>query len=249
MMIRADSEAVLHGLGLFETILAIDGRAVLADEHFERLASSASALGFPSPGHAAFDHAIAQLLAGQTGEHVIRCVYIASDCWQLFATASPIPPATLARRERGRAVLLDRSFLRALPQHKLTSYAPCVIALRHARDAGADEGLFVAADSGILEGTSTNVFAVAEDHLVTAPVSAGILPGITRAWILRAAANLGIAVEERPPTVEELRRGSFFTGSLTTIAPIRSVNGLPCEVSNSIVAALATRWTAVYPLT
>jgi len=242
MLIRADSEAVLHGLGLFETMLAIDGRAVLAAKHFERLASSASVLGFPPPARAAFDDAIAPLLAGQTGEQAIRCMYIAAEGWQLFASAGPIPPATRSRRELGRAILLDSSFSRALPQHKLTSYAPCIIALRRAQGAGADEALFVAPDDGILEGTSTNVFAVAGDRLITAPVSAGILPGVTRAWVLRTAGTLGIAVEERVPTLAELRRGSFFTGSLTTIAPIRSIDGAACEVSTSVMAALADRW-------
>lgn len=249
MLIRADSEAVLHGLGLFETILAIDGRAVLAEEHFERLASSASVLGFPPPARAAFDDAIAPLLAGQTGEQAIRCTYIAAEGWQLFASTGPIPPATRSRRELGRAILLDRSFSRALPQHKLTSYAPCIIALRRAQDAGADEALFVAADGGILEGTSTNVFAVAGDRLgdrlITAPVSAGILPGVTRTWVLRTARTLGIDVEERVPTLDELHRGSFFTGSLTTIAAIRFIDGAPCDAAAPVMAALADRWTSV----
>jgi branched-chain amino acid aminotransferase len=120
----------------------------------------------------------------------------------------------------------------------MTSYAACVLGLRAALAAGADEGLFVDGRGRVLEGTNTNVFAVSGDTLVTARV--GILPGIVRGWVIEHAAR----VIFRAPTVEELREGSFLTSSLTTLAPIVSVDGLRCRKPGAMFTKLRRLWSA-----
>lgn len=248
MHVPIDSPAVAHGVGLFETMLVERGQAVLAPEHFARMQRSAAALGFPPPDREAFDGEVSRAAASAAeGEAALRCVYIAgggdlNDPWTLAAHAHPIAPATLARRAHGRVVLLDRSLVRSLPEHKLTSYAACVIGLRRAAAAGADEGLFVTPEGRVLEGTSTNVFAVTSRGVVTAPLSAGILPGIMRAWVLAEAARAGVNVEERAPSPGELREGSFLTGSLTLLAPVRVLDGEPCADAGAFFEHLTERW-------
>lgn len=230
-MIPVDSAAVAQGLGLFETMLVVDGSVIQAEAHFARMTASCAALALPSPEPVAFQSAIAAAIAGQeSGERALRCLWVASDDgWILSARAAAIPPVTLSRRKNGRAITLDRSFTRSLPRHKLTSYAVCNLGLRRAIDNGADEALFVSDDGCVLEGTSTNVFAIDRARLVTAPVEAGILPGIVRAWVIDAAARLGIDVEERPPAAGELRRGAFLTSSLTGLAELRELDGHACR--------------------
>lgn len=220
----ADSPAVAHGLGLFETMLVVGGQVSKIDAHFARLAASAAALGFPAPDARAFRSAVARAVNKKdlTPESALRCVYAEdSTGWRLTATTFPIPATTLRRREGARVITLDRTFVRSLPQHKMTSYAVCALGLRQAIAAGADEALFVDAQGRVLEGTSTNVFAVSGDTLITA--RDGVLPGIMRASVIENAPH----VIYRPPAIEELREGSFLTSSLTGIAPIVSVNGKP----------------------
>ena len=222
----ADSPAVAHGLGLFETMLVVGGQVSNIDAHFARLSASAAALGCPAPDAGAFRSAVARAAKkkGLTPESALRCVYAEDvDGWRMVVTAFPIPATTLRRREGARVITLDRTFVRSLPEHKMTSYAVCTLGLRQAIAAGADEALFVDSRGHVLEGTSTNVFAVSGDTLITA--RDGVLPGIVRASVIEQATH----VIYRPPTIEELRAGSFLTSSLTGIAPIVSINGEPTE--------------------
>jgi branched-subunit amino acid aminotransferase/4-amino-4-deoxychorismate lyase len=226
--LTAESPAVAAGLGLFETLLVAGSRAVQLDEHFVRMAASCEALGLPLVDEGRFREEARGVPRAFDG--ALRILWMAAErhSWVLHATTFALPPATLSRRKHGRAVTLPPHWTRSLPQHKLTSYAVCAIALRDAARAGADEALFVTSDGRILEGTSTNVFATHGTTLITAPVAAGILPGTVRAWVIARAAQLGLTVEERPPTREEVLGGSFFTGSLTTLAPVRTLDGLRC---------------------
>lgn len=236
------SPAVAQGLGLFETLLAVDGRAQCVEEHLARMTQSARALQFPEPDAQRFHDEIARVLEGDRAERAVRCVYVARSQseWVLEAEAFALPEVTRLRRERGRVLTLDATRTRSLPEHKLTSYAVCTIGLREAVASGADEALFVDEQGGILEGTSTNVFAVRGTTLITAP--SRVLPGIVRDFVLREASALGMAVEERTPSREELRAGSFLTSSLTLFAPIRVLDGEPCETPEEIVRVLRERW-------
>jgi branched-chain amino acid aminotransferase len=201
--------------GLFETMLAVGGRVVQREEHFARLARSARELGLPEPDEEEFVAAIASAVRSED-EMAVRCIY---DAGKFTATAGAIPPVTLRRRGGAHVVTLDRGVVRDRPSHKLTSY----IMSRPAIPGGADEALFVDGSGGILEGTTTNVFAVAGETLITAGDS--ILPGIVRAWVIAHAPS----VIERPPTIAELHAGSFLTSSLTPLAPIVTVDGAACE--------------------
>ncbi|MFL6248136.1 MAG: aminotransferase class IV [Thermoanaerobaculia bacterium] len=229
----ADSPAVAHGIGLFETILVVGGQAFDLPEHFRRMASSAAALGFPVPGERAFRSAVARAIRGASDECALRCVYAEDTTrWRLVASTFPIPATTIRRRKGARVITLDRSLVRSLPEHKLTSYAVSMVGLRQAVDAGADEGLFVDRRGRVLEGTTTNVFAVDGDTLITA--RDGILPGTVRARVIEHASR----VVYRPPTVDELRNGSFLTSSLTGLAPITTVDGLRCAPPGPVFARL-----------
>jgi branched-subunit amino acid aminotransferase/4-amino-4-deoxychorismate lyase len=173
-------------------------------------------------------------VAPQEREAAVRCTYLPDR--GLECVAFPIPATTRARREHGRAIALDPSWTRALPEHKTTDYEICRRALERAVAAGADEALFVTPDGHVLEGTATNVFAVRGTTLITAP--AGVLPGIVRAWVLAHAPRLGLSIEERAPSAAEVREGAFFTGSLTGIAPVRVLDGEPCADASEVVAVL-----------
>lgn len=235
----ADSPAVAHGMGLFETLLVVRGQAFDLDAHFHRLAASAETLGFPPPDFRAFRDAVTRAARKVSSEGALRCLYVEDTArWRLVATTFAIPATTLRRRKGARVITLDRQLSRALPQHKLTSYAASIVGLRQAVAAGADEGLFVDRRGRVLEGTATNVFAIDGTTLITART--GILPGIVRAWVIEHAAGLGLDVLYRAPTVDELRNGSFLTSSLTTLAPIVQVDGMRCRAAGAAFARLST---------
>jgi branched-subunit amino acid aminotransferase/4-amino-4-deoxychorismate lyase len=132
--------------------------------------------------------------------------------------------------------------------HKSTSYAVCAIGLHQAVARGADEGAFVTGDGLLLEGTSTNIFALASGRLITAPLAAGILPGVVRGSVLLHARQLGLTCEERPPSNAELMAGSFLTSSLTLLAPVRSLNGVTCAPPGSAFTELGRRYAEALDL-
>lgn len=232
--------------GSFETMLVRDGRIVQLEEHLARMAASCRALGWGELEEDLFRTA-AQGAAMPSDESAVRVTRVATDDghWLLEATAFAIPEATRLRRTRGRAITLDPSFVRPRPQHKTLPLSTYGNALAIAVAAGADEAFFVTPHGEVLEGTGTNVFAIRGDVLATAPIEAGVLPGIVRAWVLTIAREMSLRIEERAPRAEELRLGGFLTGSLTTLAPLRFLDGHPCAPPGEAFAAIARRYPPV----
>lgn len=113
------------------------------------------------------------------------------------------------------------------------------LAKMEALKAGADDAWFTS-DRIVLEGTSNNAFIVTRDGvIVTRPTSNAILPGITRASVLRYAAESGATVEERAFTVDEAMNAkeAFITSARSFVLPVIKINdqviggGTPGEVA------------------
>jgi len=112
---------------------------------------------------------------------------------------------------------------------KVANYLAAVLAIDAARRASAEEALFVDPEQRVLEGSTSNVFAVIGGRLVTPPEELGILPGITRARVLSLAAKRGLITEIRPISVDELFTSEelFISSSIREILPVVSVDGRP----------------------
>jgi branched-chain amino acid aminotransferase len=99
-------------------------------------------------------------------------------------------------------------------------------------EAKADEyseGIMLDSFGFVAEGSGENLFAVRDGMLYTAPLSAGILHGITRDSIIRIAGDLGVEVREETLPREFLYIADelFFCGTAAEITPIRSVDRVP----------------------
>ena len=111
---------------------------------------------------------------------------------------------------------------------KTVGLLPNVLARQQAKEAGAQEAIFVDADGHVTEGGATNLWIVDRTGtLVTRPADHGILKGITRTTLMDVADGLGIPVEERRFSVAEMRdaREIFVTGATTICLPVVSVDG------------------------
>ncbi len=92
--------------------------------------------------------------------------------------------------------------------------------------SGYAEGIALDAFGNVSEGSGENIFLVREKTVFTPPISAAILPGVTRSSIITIAKERGYSVVEMNIpremlfTVEE----AFFTGTAAEITPIRSVD-------------------------
>jgi branched-chain amino acid aminotransferase len=91
---------------------------------------------------------------------------------------------------------------------------------------GFAEGIALDSAGYVSEGSGENLFAVVRGRLVTPPLVASVLPGITRDSVLTLAGRLGIEVEEKalPREMLYLADELFFTGTAAEITPIREVD-------------------------
>jgi branched-chain amino acid aminotransferase len=110
---------------------------------------------------------------------------------------------------------------------KVGNYLMAVLANRAARAAGAAEALIVDGRDRVVEGATSNVFAVLDGVLVTPPESDGILLGITRETVLAVADELGVPVRLASLPLSDLERASevLVSSSIRELVPVVSVDG------------------------
>ena len=102
-----------------------------------------------------------------------------------------------------------------------------VIAKHAATKAGAYDALLVDDQGLVTESSASSVLIIKDGALQTAPLSANILPGITREILLRLAPDVGLAPLERSFTTDELLHADeiFLTGTTTKVLAITTVDG------------------------
>ena len=111
---------------------------------------------------------------------------------------------------------------------KTVGLLPNVLARQQAKEAGAQEAIFVDAEGNVTEGGATNLWIVDKaGNLVTRPADHAILKGITRTTLMDVAEKLGLPVVERRFSVAEMleAREVFITGATTICLPVVSIDG------------------------
>jgi branched-chain amino acid aminotransferase len=94
---------------------------------------------------------------------------------------------------------------------------------------GYAEGIALDEAGYVSEGSGENLFVVRDGKVLTPPLGASVLPGITRDTIVKVAAQLGIPVVETliPRELLYIADEVFFTGTAAEVTPIRSVDRIP----------------------
>lgn len=243
-----------HGItvgdGVFETLKVIDGQPFAMRRHLERFDRSASALGLEPA-----DHDLVRKAAGE----VIAANHVVEGRLRITLTGGPGPLGS-GRGDQGTTLLLAVSDLPeaahgtdvitvewprnergALVGLKSTSYAENVMALARATAAGASEAIFANTVGNLCEGTGSNIFVAIDDRLITPPLSAGPLAGVTRDLVLEVTD----AVEEDLPFDALMDADeAFLTSSMRNVQGIRGVDGVgmracPGPLTEAAAAAFA----------
>jgi branched-chain amino acid aminotransferase len=218
----ADASSVLPQ-GAYTTVRTYDGgrRVLRLSHHIARLRESSPPGDGPGLDDAKVRAGLARAIAAAGGgESRLRLTYAKP---RLFVAVEPLEP-------------LPESFYRegvwcvSVPQHrdapkvKDTRFIATARAAYQALPAGAHEGLMIAEDGTILEGLSSNFFAVREGILHTE--DARVLPGITRGLVLELARGLlPLATGAvRLDQVAELSE-AFLTSVSRGVLPVVRVDG------------------------
>jgi branched-chain amino acid aminotransferase len=214
------------GDGVFEALKVTSAGPFALRRHLERLDRSAASLGLPPADHRLIRSAVEELLTDQQVElGKIRITYtagrgplgsgaaygpqtlvVALDGATGPAPSTAVVTAPWTRNERG-----------ALAGVKSTSYAENVLVLAYATERGASEALMLNTAGQLCEGSGSNVFVVLDGRVITPPLAAGALAGITRDLVLEWT-----EVEERNLTLEEALAADevFLTSSLRDVQPV-----------------------------
>lgn len=119
------------------------------------------------------------------------------------------------------------------------------LAKMEAKSRGADDAWLVE-DGFVTEGTSNNTYIVKNGTIITRPLSTDILHGITRASLLRYAAEAQMQIEERPFTIAEAQAAdeAFYTSASAFVLPVVEIDGTP--IGTGTGGPVAARLREIY---
>ncbi len=235
---------LLYGDGIFEGIRAYSGRVFKLKEHIDRLFCSAKALLLDVPltptqviravvetcrQNRVRDGYIRLLVTrgvGTLGLNPRRCkqpsVIIIAGTIQLY------PPELYENGMEIVTVPTTRNLHSAVnPAIKSLNYLNNILAKIEANIAGVEEAIMLNAEGYVAECTGDNIFIVHGGQLLTPPLSAGALYGITRATVMDLAREAGIPVNETNLTRYDIFNADecFLTGTGAEIVPVVKVDG------------------------
>jgi len=140
---------------------------------------------------------------------------------------------------------------RFIPLSKSTNYLSAVYAQQQVRDIGAIEAVYVDRNNMALEGTTSNIFGIKDQVLITP--DKGILPGITRQVVLKLIQDNQLKLELRNINQNEFKEMDevFITASNKEIVPVVKIDdtiigsGKPGELTCRIME-LFRNYTMTY---
>jgi branched-chain amino acid aminotransferase len=225
--------AILRGLGAFDFMRTYGGKPFCLRAHLERLESSTRKIGlqFPWKMDALVQFVMETLGRNFHKESNIRVIITGGSSQdfmnpqgdpRLIIMVSKLPDMPAGWYSDGIHIITQMAE-RALAGAKSINYVQAALALETARNRGAQEAVYTTPQGLVLEGTTSNIFAVSTGSLITP--GKGILPGITRQVILDLARS-HFSVEIRDILLPELLEADevFICGTNKGIVPVVKVD-------------------------
>lgn len=230
-----------YGDGVFETIACVRGAPRFLERHLERLASGCLRLGLEAPPAASLAEEVRQLAArGERG--IVKLLLTRGEAaargYALTGRERPTritlryawPEEDPALSREGVRVRIARARLGenpALAGIKHCNRLEQVLARSEWTDAGIAEALMYSSSGALISGTMSNVFLVRDAGLLTPRLDRCGVAGVMRRLVLSAAAEEGIAAEERTLAAEDLAAAGevFLTSALIQVRPVRELEG------------------------
>ena len=261
----------LYGEGIYETLRTYNGQPFLFDRHMQRLRNSAGMLVLTVPLSdaeiaARFRETVAAAgLGGSRDREAYIRILVTRGIGELTydPAACPTPSVVVIVKphvdvatdwiERGvRVSLVDvvRNHPSSVnPLIKSNNLLNNALAMQEAFRRGAVEGVMRNYRGELAECTQSNLFVVKSGAALTPPIDAGLLPGITRAFLFEVGAGCGIPVREQVLKDGDLFGAdeAFFTSSTRELVPIVTVDdrtigaGKPGPVTQALLRAFRAR--------
>lgn len=237
---------LLYGDGVFEGIRSYGGKVFRMEEHLKRLEESARAIRLELPmTRREFDQAIYETLkANGVTDGYVRLVVTRgvgslglspnrTECPSVFIIASQIELYPRELYEKGMAIVscsVIRNHPNAVsPRIKSLNYLNNILAKIEALDAGVYEAVMYNHQGFVAECTGDNLFVIRGGTVLTPPVTAGVLEGITRNAAIELVCKRSIPFREMNLTRHDLYVADecFLTGTAAEVIPVTKIDGRP----------------------
>lgn len=223
------------GDGVFDTMLAINGKPYFADLHFERLLMHAEILGIKANFSGDFESIAKDLLKQNNfsvGRHAINTI-ISHGPSKMGLMAPEKPDIQIVMRALPtaetfpdiRAIIAKttrRNEGSPLSRIKSCNYGDSLLAMTEAKENNANEAILLNNRGFVACASSSNVFAIINGILVTPPLQDGAMDGITRRILMEK-----LDVKEQGLRADDLLKADaiYLTSSIRGVAPVISLNG------------------------
>ena len=229
---------LLYGDGLFETIRVRDFNPMRWNQHLDRLQAGAHFLGIPLPHSPDELCAVAVQLAhlNQTSTALLRLTLTRGIGPRGYSPKHANHPSVFMSLHEAPALdfqtpiqwRLVTSSIRLSPADPLIRFKTCnrlpyVLARRDADAAQADDALLLNTRGEVAETSCANVFWLRNGSICTTPLECGVLPGITRANVLRLAHDLGLPTKETAVSPAELLTADAVFLTVTSLGLVESI--------------------------
>jgi len=227
--------------GVYEVVACIGGYFLELEPHLDRLERSCSAIGIPLPcSRRELETLIREtwkrnpyadaMLYVQITRGAAPRTHLASTSLKptLVITSRELPKPGNEKLAKGASGITLRDFRWKRCDIKSIALLASVMGKQEAHRQNADEAFWQDENDHVLEGCSTNIFAVIDGTLVTHPLDHQVLGGITRRMLIHAARDAGIEVAERPWKLEETNLSEcMLTSTTNAVLPVCRMNGMP----------------------
>lgn len=236
----------LYGDSIYEVTHTYNKIPFLLEEHLKRLEISAAGVFMPLE----FDRQFLRNEVNRTcqaldlprqyiriiitrGEGEIGLDPALSKKQNFFIITKELPEYPKSWYEKGLSVIVAkvvRNPKKSIdPNIKSGNYLNNVMAMRQAKEAGADDAVMLNHKGQVTECTTSNIWVVQGDKILTPPIQAGLLGGITRKTLLQIGQKAGLHIQESNLTADSLQQADecFLTSSTKEIVPITKIDGQP----------------------
>jgi len=255
-MVSVFDRGFLFADAVYEVTSVLEGRFLDFDGHMARLKRSLGELGMEEPMSRDALFEIHRELIDRNG---IRegCVYLqvtrgVADRDFLFpeGVAQTVVMFTQAKNfmgeKKGIRIVSSPDIRWKRRDVKTVQLLAASMAKTAAKKLGKDDAWLVE-DGFVTEGTSSNTYIVTrKGRIVTRNLTNAILPGITRASVLKLAAEHKLEIEERPFTIAEAQEAAeaFVTSATSFVCPVVEIDGT--ELSGGAPGPIAMRLNQIY---
>lgn len=245
-VIPLSDRSIFFGDAIYDAAIGSYDRILWEDEHIDRFLKNADRIGIR---HSLTKKHLSQLLREIAVRSMLECYFIyfqlsrdlptrnhsPSGCGaNLLITVNPIEipadpqPLKLITAEDLRYDFCDI---------KTVNLLPAVLSISRAEEKGCDEAIFIR--NGIVtECSKSNISIIKQGRIITHPKTNRILPGIAREHLILNAGKIGLEIEEREFTVEELFYSDEILVTSTTklCRRVCEIDGIPVGSKSSEVA-------------